>query len=512
MRTHLFSLLLGTACMGIAELSAQGWVIGGNNVAANSSLGTNTNYSLIFETNNTERARITNGGNLLIGTSTAPSKLAVNSVSGVSPFRAQIAGVNKLVVNSNGGTSIGSSTAGPANGLYVAGSVGIGTAFPSNKLHVIGTIYGASSSPTAGVFGFSSYSGGEGVRGQSSNIGVYGYGGNYGVYAVAFNSTGWGVFGSGQRGVYGIGLNGVYGISNVGGGNALYGTTSQASAYGVFGASTQSFGVYGYTGNTSSYAGYFAGKVNATGGYFSVSDGKFKQNVTGLDNALAIISKLQPKQYEYKQEGDYRLMNFPGGKHFGLVAQELEEVLPNLVHKSQFNITKAKLGEVSLKNPGTPSASEKIEAATEELIDFKAVNYTELIPIMVKAMQEQQQHIEKQQQENIELLKRIEKLEQLVTKLSGVQGFNAFLSSAELGEVSPNPVKGAASIQYFIPEGSTRAQLLITDVLGRQIKTIKLTTSGVINVDVTSLASGVYNYSLIIDNKTLVTRKMTVVK
>jgi hypothetical protein len=99
----------------------------------------------------------------------------------------------------------------------------------------------------------------------------------------------------------------------------------------------------------------------------------------------------------------------------------------------------------------------------------------------------------------------------LVGKLSSGQGFNVFLSSAQLGEVSPNPVKGTASIQYAIPEGSTRAHLHITDALGRQIKTIQLTTSGVINIDVTSLVSGVYNYSLIVDNKTVATKKMTVV-
>jgi hypothetical protein len=133
------------------------------------------------------------------------------------------------------------------------------------------------------------------------------------------------------------------------------------------------------------------------------------------------------------------------------------------------------------------------------------LNYTELIPIMVKAMQEQQQVINEQQS-------RIEKLEQLVNKLSTGQNINAYLSNAKLGEVTPNPAKGTAIIQYAIPEGSNRAQLLITDALGRQIKVVQLSASGVINVDVTSLASGVYNYSLVVDNKTIETRKMTVVR
>ena len=42
-------------------------------------LATLTNHALIFRTNNTERARIDSSGNLLVGTTTASSKLTVNS-------------------------------------------------------------------------------------------------------------------------------------------------------------------------------------------------------------------------------------------------------------------------------------------------------------------------------------------------------------------------------------------------------------------------------------------------
>jgi hypothetical protein len=48
--------------------------------------------------------------------------------------------------------------------------------------------------------------------------------------------------------------------------------------------------------------------------------------------------------------------------------------------------------------------------------------------------------------------------------------------------------------------------------LGRKIKNIQLTDSGTINIDASALSSGVYNYSLIVDNKILQTRKMIVEK
>jgi translation initiation factor 2B subunit (eIF-2B alpha/beta/delta family) len=127
-------------------------------------------------------------------------------------------------------------------------------------------------------------------------------------------------------------------------------------------------------------------------------------------------------------------------------------------------------------------------------------------------MQEQQEVINQQQQQIDALKNELAEIKQAVSKLANNQNINTYLSSAQLSEVIPNPVKGSASIQYSVPEGSRRAQLLITDALGRSIRQVSLSTSGVVNIDVSALANGIYNYSLIVDNKTMVTKKMTVVR
>jgi hypothetical protein len=503
MRKHLL-FILGSACIGFTNLSAQNWVNGGNSLSANGTLGTNSSHSLLFETSGLERGRITNGGNWGIGTASPLSKLAVNSASGASPFRASIAGVHKFVVGTNGGVSIGTATAGPANGLYVAGSVGIGTATPAYKLHVEGTIYGKSTNST-GVFGYSSYSNGTGVHGQSIYTGVYGYAGGYGLYGVAYNAGGYGVYavnssGSASSGIGVHGQSSWIGVNGTGNVYGIRGNVSGPSAYAVGAISTQSIGVYAYTGNSSSYAGFFAGRVYSSGGFTS-SDHKLKEEIADVSNAMDVIHQLKPKSYKFRQDGNFKLMNLPQGKHYGLIAQDVEEILPNLVAETEFNTARV---PQEIKD-ATAATGGSAQQSKEEIISFKALNYTELIPIMVKAMQEQQQVINEQQS-------RIEKLELLVNKLSTGQNINAYLSNAKLGEVTPNPAKGTAIIQYAIPEGSNRAQLLITDALGRQIKVVQLSASGVINVDVSSLASGVYNYSLVVDNKTIETRKMTVVR
>ena len=81
-------------------------------------------------------------------------------------------------------------------------------------------------------------------------------------------------------------------------------------------------------------------------------------------------------------------MNLPEGQHYGLIAEDVEKVLPALVKQSKFETAT----DESSKN-GTTTAA----------VDFKALNYTELIPIMIKGMQEQQAMIEKQQQQINEL-------------------------------------------------------------------------------------------------------------
>jgi flagellar hook assembly protein FlgD len=139
---------------------------------------------------------------------------------------------------------------------------------------------------------------------------------------------------------------------------------------------------------------------------------------------------------------------------------------------------------------------EQKKDTTIETMKIKAVNYIELIPIMVKALQEQQ--------------KQIEDLKELITKLSQGQTINS--SGIILFQNTPNPVKGSTKIQYTLPQDKNRAELVITDNLGRIIKTMPLNASGIVNFNASTLSSGIYNYSLVIDNKTMETKKMTVVK
>ena len=125
-------------------------------------------------------------------------------------------------------------------------------------------------------------------------------------------------------------------------------------------------------------SGYFNGGVYATS--YSSSDRKLKQDIQPLDNAISIISKLNPSLYTYRTN-EYQQMQLPEGTHYGLIADEVQQVIPGIVKKA---VQPAQYEQHGI-NKGQKLSDE---------VEFNAVNYTEIISILVGAVQEQQKQID----------------------------------------------------------------------------------------------------------------------
>ncbi len=131
------------------------------------------------------------------------------------------------------------------------------------------------------------------------------------------------------------------------------------------------------------------------------------------------------------------------------------------------------------------------------------VMYADIIPILIRGMQEQQ--------------KQIDELKQLVNQLSNAQlnssspANTIILSNISLEQITPNPVKGITTIRYNMP--NKNAQLNVTDGSGKLIKQIQLNEgAGSVNIDCSSLSAGTYYYSIVADGKIPGNKKMVVVK
>lgn len=82
-----------------------------------------------------------------------------------------------------------------------------------------------------------------------------------------------------------------------------------------------------------------------------------------------------------------------------------------------------------------------------------------------------------------------------------------------ISESYPNPAQDVAKINYALTAGWNKAELMVYSMLGAQVRKIDLTEDqGTIKMNVANLPSGMYFYTLMVDDKSIVTKKMLVTK
>lgn len=396
-------------------------------------------------------------------------------------------------------------TSNKVNVGYDCGSAGPG------KLNAF-TSENTNSGQSISVYGknaFNASGKGIGVMGEAGNntsgalsVGVWGnaygatdnIGGNF--FATARTGDGGGGGTRWNVGVSGIALPG--GTSSA---PYSYQASWPSANIGVYGAGDPTNSRAGMPG--SNWAGWFDGDVfiNGTGYYpgFSpiASDRKFKKEITPINNASDIISKLKPSNYFLNTDNEYGF-RFSKSKQYGFISQEVETVMPELVE--------------DVHKPAMLDAKGNI---VKKEVDYKALNYIGFIALLTKGMQEQQAQISQQQQQ-------INELKSLVQALAGNTAGNAAGKTTSvpvnlsdkntivLNQNVPNPFAESTVISYNIPSDFTKAQVIFTSTEGIIIKTVDITAKGTgsLTVFANDLTHGIYTYSLVIDGKTIDTKKM----
>ena len=219
-----------------------------------------------------------------------------------------------------------------------------------------------------GISGFSAASTGRGVYGSATSSS----GTNYGVYGNTNSTNGSGVYGVGvDKGVHGVGRLGVVGEAQLSNSAGLvgYSNSSGGTTYGVFGSQNSSA--------SGARAGLFNGNLEYTGSLIGPSDEKLKKNIQPIGSTLAKIAKLQTHTFIYREDVQLKKLALPEGIQYGFVAQELENVFPELVVDSYI-----------------PCLDQVACESRSELVNYKGVKYLEMIPILVQAIKEQQGVIE----------------------------------------------------------------------------------------------------------------------
>jgi len=159
-------------------------------------------------------------------------------------------------------------------------------------------------------------------------------------------------------------------------------TTNGIIAY-AGGGSYRNIAIHGYCTDPvgADYAGFFEGNVHVTGTFTNPSDETLKKDEVLLNGSLAKIMRLKPKKYFYRID-EFSNMILPENEQIGLIAQEVEGILPEVVHEVIASPSK----DLHFKNDNRKSL--------KEIEKYKGVDYISLIPVLVQAIQEQQNQIE----------------------------------------------------------------------------------------------------------------------
>ena len=210
-------------------------------------------------------------------------------------------------------------------------------------------------------------------------------------------------------------------------------------------------------------------------------------------------------------------MNLDSAPQIGFLSQELEQVFPEAVR----NIT-------------TPPQFDTLGNIIGESVEFKAVSYEKLIPVLVAGHQEQQAKIEELEAKLEEMMRNYQKLEAcLMNKFPDlcevrqgmiqnntieqqaeiIHSLNVNLSSKNniiLNQNVPNPFAEQTVITYSVPATVAKAQIHFYDGMGKLIQSVDITErgEGQLNVFGADLSSGVYTYSLVADGKIVDTKRM----
>lgn len=317
---------------------------------------------------------------------------------------------------------------------------------------------------------------------------------------------------------HGVGSNiAGYFQSNINGGNFNVGIYSEALPVNPTNP--------GNNPTTGNYAAYFKGDVFISGisyinGFFNFSDQNLKTDIDSVQNATDIINQLNPRTFKYDTIA-HPEMNFSSRTQYGFIAQEVENVIPELVGSHMSTAVLDSNGNVV----NTPQ-------------EYKTLNYLPLLAILTKGIQEQNTKIDSlenvttnQDSINTALQDQINSLYSMITSCcnnsslpqnNSIQNPNNQNQSLDitltdnipsivLDQNVPNPFAEQTTITYKLTEGVQKAQMLFYNIEGKLIQSVPLANAagqGQINVFANDLSTGVYTYTLVVDGEIKGTKRM----
>ena len=218
------------------------------------------------------------------------------------------------------------------------------------------------------------------------------------------------------------------------------------------------------------------GRIRCVGiGFWSSM--RWKEDIRPIPNALEKVLALRGVSFRWKPEHG-------GGEDIGFIMEEVDRVVPEVVQRSE---------------------------RTGELL---GMDYARLTALLVEALKEEHRRNEALRAEVAELRSLVEQL----LRQNGERGTGSqpsTIQDAWLGQNIPNPFAGTTTIPYYIPAGVSRAELVVRDVGGRELRRLELAERGAhgqVVLEMGLMGSGTYEYALVLDGRVVAVKQMTLMR
>jgi hypothetical protein len=278
------------------------------------------------------------------------------------------------------------------------------------------------------------------------------------------------------------------------------------TSYGLWangeGGSTSNYGVWATASGNNAWAGHFAGHVSATA-YHVPSDANLKTILASEDSEEVsdVLLALPVHKFLYRTDA-FPQMHLPEGEQVGLMAQEVEDLLPQLVKQAMHPVQRDEEGNV-----------------TAEAVNFKAVNYVGLIPYLIAGYQAQQGKMDALRAEMQELRDRLADCcarpgaDQRLLQGGSTEGKESDSTTDRLLRIAPNPFTDRTTL-YCTLERAGRMQLVANSADGRELRVLAegQREAGAFQYEwsTADLAPGVYYVTLLLDGQPVVKRAVKV--
>lgn len=399
------------------------------------------------------------------------------------------------------------------------GRVGIGTNTPSYALSVSGsgngdkTFYCSANGKEYGIYTTNYSNVDNSTYGYYSNV-QNNTGNCFGGKSIARGN------GSVASSQYVIGMAGVAGMASTAVG--LYGgkisTGTPVNFAGVYGTESQTTNP-SFSNYSGTYAGFFKGKVRVTNGIYatvlspSASPSPSGQGGTTVlsDRGESVTDKLsQVQAVQFLRYDPTKEEDSASAKASASILEDLD--IDNMSPEEMDSLSEA-MGDVEPERYLSPIQygldADQLKAVYPELVyeddnGNVSINYVEMVPLLVQSIKELKAEIAELKGTSAKKAKTIE--------TTGIEETVSDVDMVRMDQNKPNPFSESTVITLNIPEQTQKANIFIYDMSGKQVQNIAVSERGETNITVyaSDLTAGMYIYTLVVDGKVSVTRRMIV--